>query len=91
VNLTGRDHSHMSGRPLPDGHDPRPPKLSLVGEGLAGRLLEREEVSMCSVEIELGIATPLGTCLILPRPAWKSHVVQRMVATVEFKGLRFDL
>lgn len=70
---------------------PRTPKLSLVGEGLAGRLLEREEVSMCSVEIELGIATPLGACLILPRPAWKSHVVQGMVATAEFKGLRFDL
>lgn len=70
---------------------PRPPELSLVGAGLAGRLLEREEESVCSVITELGIATPLGACLVLPRPARKSHAVQGMVATAEFKGLRFHV
>lgn len=70
---------------------PWPPELSLIGEGLAGRLLEREEVSMCSVEIKLGIATPIGACLVLPRPAWKSHAVRGMVATAEFKGRRLDI
>lgn len=70
---------------------PGPPELSLTGEGFAGRLLEREEVSMCSVEIKLGIATLIGACLCLAKASMEITCRPGVVATVEFKGRRLDI